>query len=74
MAQPEQQLGLPEAARRIGAPYLRVWHAVVRGEVRAVRDGWSYLVRESDLKVLAAAVGAPWPAEPPEPKPRRRAA
>lgn len=67
---------IPEACRRLRITYGRAYNAVVAGEVGSERDGTRYLINEADLPALAAAVGAPRPAEPfePEPKRRRRAA
>jgi hypothetical protein len=72
-----ESVTLPEACHRVGAPYLKIWHVVASGRVRAERAGPAgrYRVAVEDLPLLAAAVGATPPEPAPRPKrPRPRAA
>ena len=46
-------VGLPQAARVAGWPYLRLWHAVVSGDVPAERRGGRWYVRREDAERLA---------------------
>ncbi len=46
-------VSLPQAARLAGWSYLRLWHAVVRGEVDAERRGGRWYVRRDDAERLA---------------------
>lgn len=62
----ENSLSIPEAAHRLGAPYNRVYAAVLEGAVPSKREQHGargvYRIAESDLPRLARELGISLPA------------
>ncbi len=50
-----------DVSRQLGIPYNRLYHAIVAGDVPAVRDlnGTRWLVAEEDLPQIAETLGVP---------------